>query len=100
MEWNKYPEVKPENRKEVLLLCKDGSKTYYALAEFIPAKTVLSEDYLNNDAQGTEWMEEYDEENDCYWCRENFFEFNYQSEMSWMVDKNDVIAWVELPKEK
>ena len=66
------------------------------IAEYLPARTVLEEDYLSSDGENYELVE-YDEEKDCYWCLENWYESNiYHEENYQIIDK--VVAWMPLPE--
>ena len=97
MEWIKTDERKPEAQKMVFITAHEEkyNHSYTTTAQYIPPKTVLSEDFLNDEY--SEGCEEYDEENDCYWVLEGWFEYQTIPDVSWKID-DTVTHWMELPR--
>jgi hypothetical protein len=62
------------------------------IADFIPYKTVQSPDFLSEecDPGDCDW---YDEENDCYWVNECWFESSYEADTNWVLT-DEVIGWI------
>jgi hypothetical protein len=65
------------------------------VAEFIPHKTVRSEDFLSEDCDpgDCDW---YDKEEDCYWVNEGWWESSYVADTNWQLD-GEVTHWMPLP---
>ena len=95
-QWRDVREELPENEKKVFVYFKNelghGRRT---TAEYIRAKTVLAENYLND-----EWSDdfgEYDDEKDCYWTPEGWYEQQEITEVNWYLGKDIVTHWMPLP---
>lgn len=93
--WIKCTEKMPESQQRVLAFyTNEYGKNRIELACYIPSRTVKSEDYLSEDASG---CEEYDEENDCYWVIEGWFEDSWEADTNWHLNQ-DITHWMPLPK--
>ena len=64
------------------------------VAQYVAPKTVLDEDFLDEDAEG---CSEYDEEKDCYWVVEGWWENSWESETNWKLT-GTVTHWMPLPE--
>ena len=95
--WRKWPKEKPEKFTRVLVKIKFDK----VIAEFVPSRTVTADEYLSDEARDA-WpdMEDYDEKADTVWVVEGFFEYNNQSDMTYLIDMDDIIAWQPLPEYK
>ena len=96
MIWNDLETIKPNNRQIVLIVCLNSyGKHYITLAEYVSHKSTKSEDFLSEDCEpgDVDW---YDEENDCYWVNEGFFEYQYSADMNWRVS-DKVLFWMPKP---
>ena len=94
--WNDIETIKPKNRTIVLIAClNDYGKNYITLAEYVSHKSTKSEDFLSEDCESGDgdW---YDEEEDCYWVNEGFFEFQYASDINYRVS-DKVLFWMDKP---
>lgn len=95
MEWISVNERMPEAKQRVLAFyTNEYEKSRIETACYIPPRTVLVEDFLSEDAEG---CEEYDEEKDCYWVVEGWWESSLESDENWMIT-NKVTHWMPLPK--
>ncbi len=96
MSWIDLEKVKPNNREIVLIVCLNNyGKRYITLAEYVSYKSVLSSDYLSEDCEN-DGCEDYDEEKDCYWVKEGFFEYQYEADINYRVS-NEVLFWMSKP---
>jgi len=95
MEWINVDERLPEVQKRVLVcFTNHNGKTWTTCAEYIAPKSVLEADYMDeNYSDGGE----YDEEKDCYWTNDGWYEFNYEPEINWKLS-DKVTHWMPLPK--
>lgn len=84
-------------KKYIVLLKNKEGKTYSGLAQYFPSKTVLEEDFISDECYEEESITEYDEENDCYWVREGWFEHTIEGEMEYRLS-DEVIMVMPLPK--
>lgn len=67
------------------------------IAEFIPPKTVKSEDFLSDEFDSIKYaLEEYEEETDTYWVLENWFESPIEGEVMWVINE-PVKYWTHIP---
>jgi len=95
-EWISVKDQLPENEKKVIVYFKNElGKGRRTTAEYIMAKTVLAEDYL--DEEWSDSFPEYDEENDCYWTPEGWYEQQEITEVNWYLGKDIVTHWMPLP---
>ena len=96
--WHKYPDEKPEHYARVFVSCKGKSgKEYTTVARYIAPKSTKEEDYMSDDYEEDGSACEYDEENDCYWVKENFFEEMETAEYSYTIAE-EVLSWRPLPR--
>lgn len=84
-------------KKYIVLLKNKEGKTYSGLAQYFPSKTVLEEDFISDECYEEESITEYDEENDCYWVREGWFEHTIEGEMEYRLS-DEVIMVMPLPQ--
>lgn len=67
---------------------------FQTMAEYIPPRTVLFEDYMDDDYCGDDWGD-YDEENDCYWTREGWYEWQSETDVNYFLTAK-VTHWMPL----
>lgn len=67
---------------------------FQTMAEYIPARTVLFEDYMDDDYCGDDFGD-YDEENDCYWTREGWYEWQSETDVNYFLTAK-VTHWMPL----
>lgn len=106
--WINFEQQKPKSQKDVLV-CVKGDKYryieqtnssiqiphyYLAMATYFAPRTVLAEDWF--DDYDKDFMD-YDEENDCYWVYEGFYEYTTEHENQYGI-ANTVTHWMELPE--
>ena len=65
-------------------------------AIYIAPKTILAEDFLSDDIDCSD-AEEYDEENDCYWVVEGWWEDSFESDMNYKISR-EITHWQPLPE--
>ncbi len=95
--WIKVELKKPPAAISVLIAHKNSLDKYWvSIAQYVPPKTVLAEDFLSNDID-TLSCEEYDEKNDCYWVIEGWWEASVSAEINWHIS-DEVTHWMPLPK--
>ena len=84
LHWIKTDAEKPKALEKVLAYGLNAlGKGRIVMAQYIPPKTVLSEDFLS-DEFGCE-CDEYDEENDCYWVTEGWWESSEEADTNWQI---------------
>ena len=93
--WVSVKEGLPEPLRQVLTIVKYEHGTTIVMAEYVPPKTVLAEDFVNEECG--EGLDEYDEEKDCYWTKEGWFEWQHEAEIHYLIC-GDVIYWQPLPQ--
>ena len=94
--WVPVGERLPTAQRRVMAFYKtDTGKARYELACYIPPKSVLSEDFLDSDY--CDGVKEYDEENDCYWVVEGWWESSWEADTNWKISEN-VTHWRPLPQ--
>jgi hypothetical protein len=96
--WINVKEKLPDTQYRVLVLIKTTYNSYYiTVAEHVGYHEVSTEDY------GWEEVEcntEYDEEKDCYWIPECWYESNFiEDNINWMINECEgtVVCWQNLP---
>lgn len=93
--WISIKERLPEILTGVLVrYISSYGKTHTTIAQYIAPKTVLEEDFLDDDAEG---CSEYDEEKDCFWVIEGWWENSWESETNWKLT-GTVTHWMPLPE--
>ena len=99
LRWIPVTERLPEVMKKVEVVClSEYNKHFTGLAQYIPAHTVLEEEFINEDYWGDEYqLSEYDEEEDKYYVKEGWFEYTLEGEMMYKLSI-PVICWREIPK--
>ena len=98
--WIPVGEADLQTWKKYIVLCKskyNKFKTYTTLAQYFLPKTVLEEDFIDDQFYGEESITEYDEENDCYWVKEGWFEYTYEGEMGYRLS-DEVVLVMPLPQ--
>lgn len=97
--WHKYPDEKPKKLKRKLISCKYpnrySGKPIQLIAQYVPPKTVLADDFLSDELD-CENVQEYDEEKDCYWVVEGWWECSEEAEYNYQIS-GDVIEWRDIP---
>ncbi len=87
---------KPPSKFKVLAKVEfKPGKFYYTTAQYIAPKTVLSEDFLNEDCDLGD-LDEYDDEKDCYWVKEAWFEEQWEPETQYQIS-DKVVGWMLIP---
>ena len=70
-------------------------KPYTTNACYIPPKTVLAENFLDENSDGL--ADEYDESNDCYWVKEGWFEICMEGEYNYKIN-GTITHWMPRPE--
>jgi hypothetical protein len=96
MNWISPKDSLPPNEKRVAVIVDYYGKHWTTIAEYIHSRTIKSEDFFNEDCEGDD---EYDEENDCYWVKANWYESNLYDEVHWCII-DEVLWWAEIEKPK
>lgn len=83
-------EEMPPARKEVIVTCENVSgKKYITLAQFIPEMTVLSSEFLEDDAED---CSVYNKEKDEYYVIEGWWEYQSEADINLKIS-NKVVSW-------
>jgi len=95
--WINVKDKKPKCQQKVLVFFKNScDMKIIAMAQYIPPKTVLEEDFIAEEWWEDQSLSEHDEKEDCYWVIEGWFEYSEEAEMQYkIVDK--ITHWMELP---
>ena len=91
--WIPSDKEKPRPGQKVLaygLNCL--GKGRFVMAQYLPHKTVLSEDFYTDEPAAN-----YDKEADCYWVAEGWREVSVESEIIMMISF-DISHWMPLPE--
>lgn len=91
MEWIDVNKQKPRSQKRVLAF----SSRRAVMAQYIAPKTVLSEDFLSDDYDISDYKE-YDGGNDCYWVIEGWWEISEEANLNCNIS-GEVTHWMPLP---
>lgn len=95
-EWVRVESRLPESRRRVLVsYTNECGARRIEIACYIPPRTVRAEDFLSEDY--AEGCEEYDEENDCFWVIEGWWEDSSEAEINWQIT-SPVTHWAPLPE--
>jgi hypothetical protein len=95
MDWISVEDRLPETQQRVLVCFTNSyGKTWVTCADYIAPKSVLEEEYMDDEYACTGV---YDEENDCYWTNSGWYEHNYEPEINYFIN-DKVTHWMELPK--
>jgi len=90
LNWINIENQKPENYKKVYVVIEnEKGKHFQSMAIFIEKRKVLAEDFMEDYDEETY---DYDERNDEYWLKEGFYEWNYSSEI-WYLISDKIIKW-------
>jgi len=96
MNWTSVNEQMPETNTRVIGFWKNVyDKNQTSCVKYIAPNSVLAEDFL--DSEFSEGFAEYDEEKDCYWTPEGFYESNYETDVNFFISEK-VTHWMPLPK--
>jgi hypothetical protein len=98
---NKWVSVKdalPECKKSVFISCTSPhtGNRFTQKAVYISPKTVLADDFLSDECDCSDGIMEYDDENDCYWVTEGWFEDSLEAEINYHITW-EVTHWQPLP---
>ena len=93
-DWIKFSDVKPGNQKRVLVcFFNPCGKTRTTIAVYIEPKTVLADDFIDED----HWnLAEYDEKKDCYWTPGGFYEDQYETDINYRISET-IEYWLSVP---
>lgn len=83
----------PENMQRVLVCFKIEDKPVVSICDYIAAKSVLEEDYTNPSQSEDHY--DYDEEDDCYWMPEGFYESLHLPEINYFLTEK-VLFWMPI----
>ena len=98
---NKWVSVKvalPECKKSVFISCVSPhtGNQFTQKAVYISPKAVLADDFLSDECDCSDGIMEYDDENDCYWVAEGWFEDSLEAEINYHITW-EVTHWQPLP---
>ena len=98
-EWVDVKERLPQSQVTVLIAIKNAYNGSYSITTgaHINDHEVTTEEYGWQDYEGDT---EYDEDNDCFWVKEGWWESNYvEDNANWEIDSVDGIVthWMPLP---
>lgn len=101
--WISVRDKLPKKRTRVLVIFKEprfGGGNHIAIAEHIPARSVLAEEYLDPEhwCGEDDELAEYVEDEDAYYVRENWFESNFYDDINYRISA-EVIGWQPLPED-
>lgn len=96
MNWISVNEQMPERLQNVYIIVQNNGKQFQSIAQYVPPKSVLFEDYINNDY--TNDVGDYDETIDDYWSPSGFYEHQTATDINFMITKYDGIVthWMPL----
>lgn len=97
--WISVTERLPESQKTVLVSAKDKTfgHRHTLMAAHIGYHEAKTEDYGWQEYEGDT---EYDEENDCFWIPECWWESNFvEGNTNWIIDSDyEITHWMPLPE--
>lgn len=97
LQWVSPKDKMPPDQKRVAVIVEMENNSWWtAMAEHISPKTIKSEDYLSDSCESGD-LDEYDNEKDCFWVKENWFESNLFSEDNFVIDR-PILFWAEIEK--
>ena len=90
--WIPVEEELPNKLITVLVKLKSSysEKEYTTTAQYVPSRSVLAEDFCNEDWE--EDMFDHDEETDTDWCPTGWFEWQTVTDTNWMLT-DEVTHW-------
>ena len=95
--WIKVEEQKPKGQLEVLVAyMNEYGVERTTTAQYVPPKSVRSEDFLDQDLE-IEGVEEYDEKEDCFWVIEGWWECSEMAEINY-VFSDEILYWMPKPE--
>ena len=95
MIWIDVNDQMPKHDTRVLVCYKNElEKDRVEIAEYIPPRTILAENYFNSEAEG---CDEYDEEKDCWWVKEGWYEASWTADTNWALGYTPT-HWMPLPQ--
>lgn len=93
--WIPIEEKQPVACKPMLVVFVTRyNQRFVTMAQYVPPKTILADDFLSEEAMGN-GFEEYDEEKDCYWTPAGWYEWQYVAEQHYFLDEK-VTHWAEI----
>ncbi|MEC4565538.1 DUF551 domain-containing protein [Paenibacillus sp. CMAA1739] len=98
MEWISVKDKLPKTQQRVIArfivtTFDDKVIPKSSVAEYIAPRTVLEEDYMNEDFAGEG---DYDEQKDCFWTVSGWYESSYEADVNWRLSQ-EVTHWMPLP---
>ncbi len=94
-QWISVSEAALKTREKYIVVCKNKEGKFYSnLAQYFHAKKVLEEDFISDEEKS---ITEYDIENDYYWIKEGWFEYNNEGEIEYRIP-DEVIFVMPLPQ--
>ena len=94
-DWINVKDRLPEPQEKVIVFFENRyGKKWRTLAEYIPSMYVVEEDYL--DPEYSDGFAEYDEENDCFWTPEGWYENQYEPDVNFCLSET-ITHWMPLP---
>lgn len=99
MKWISVDKELPKPLKEVLVVIVDSfdKSRRVTIAIYVPEKYITDEDFNLDDCTGD--LTEYDEEQDCFWVKESWYETRVNHEYDLVEVSMDYVAhWMELPE--
>ena len=99
MEWIDIHDKFPESEQKVIVsaIFKHNQKHFTLMAAHIGEKEITTEEYGWQDYEGETT---YDEENDCFWIPECWYEANaVDDNLNYIIDDDYVVThWMPLPE--
>lgn len=90
-------ELPPSCQKVIVVFENTCGNIRCTTSQYTAPKTVLADDFLDNIENDCSTLEDYDEQNDCFWVIEGWWEFSEEAEIQYQLS-NKVTHWMRLPK--
>ncbi len=89
--WRPVSEEPPEQKRIFVLIAGKNSKGQVrrqaTVAMYIGERSVLAEDWLDDDCPESFYESDYDKENDCYWTPSGFYEYQMEADRSYFISE-------------
>jgi hypothetical protein len=92
IQWVPVAERLPKLNKVVFVKIDAEKGQNITVASYVPPRTILASDFLDPDY--AEGCEDYDEEKDCYWVLEGWFESTIEAEINCQLS-GTVTHWLD-----